>query len=103
MSFLQHIKQFGFNTEYGGLKRFEEIAKGGLGKGERNASAFKYAINLLENVGMDSTTAWDETLRWNKTNKPPMDDSELRTTFESALKKYAGKIQTPVTESETLS
>ena len=103
MSFLQHIKQFGFNTEYGGLKRFEEIAKGGLGKGERNASAFKYAINLLENVGMDSTTAWDETLRWNKTNKPPMDERELRATFESALKKYAGKIQTPVTESETLS
>jgi len=103
MSFLQHIKQFGFNTEYGGLKRFEEIAKGGLGKGERNASAFKYSINLLENVGMDSTTAWDETLRWNKTNKPPMDERELRTTFESALKKYAGKIQTPVTESETLS
>jgi len=103
MTFLQYIKQFGFNTEYGGLKRFEEIAKGGLGKGERNASAFKYSINLLENVGMDSTTAWAETLRWNKTNKPPMDDRELRTTFESALKKYAGKIQTPVTESETLS
>jgi len=103
MSFLQYIKQFGFNSEYGGLKRFEEIAKGGLGKGERNASAFKYAINLLENVEMDSTTAWAETLRWNKTNNPPMDDRELRATFESALKKYAGKIQTPVTESETLS
>ena len=40
-TFLEHIKQFGFNTEYGGLKKFEDIAKGGLGPGERNASAFK--------------------------------------------------------------
>ena len=103
MNFLQYIKQFGFNTEYGGLKRFEDIAKGGLGSGERNNNAFKYAINLLENVEMDSTTAWTEVLRWNKTNSPPMDERELRATFESALKKYVGKVGTPVTESETLS
>ena len=103
MSFLQYIKQFGFNTEYGGLKRFEEIAKGGLGSGERNNNAFKYAINLLENVEMDSTTAWTEVLRWNETNSPPMDERELKTTFESALKKYHGKVGIPVTESETLS
>ena len=102
-TFLEHIKQFGFNTDYGGLKRFEEIAKGGLGKGERNASAFKYAINLLENVQMDSTTAWTEVLRWNNTLKPPMEERELKTTFESALKKYIRKVGTPPTESETLS
>ena len=102
-TFLEHIKKFGFNTEYGGLKRFEEIAKGGLGPGERNASAFKYAINLLENVSMDSTTAWSEMLRWNGTLKPPMGEQELKTTFESALKKFIRKVGTPPTESETLS
>ena len=99
-NFLIHLKKWGFNTEYGGLKRFDEIAKGNLGAGERNNSAFKYAINLLENVGMDATTAQAEMERWNKTNKPPMEERELKSTFESALKKYTRKVK-PVTKLET--
>tara|TARA_B100001750_G_C15518274_1_gene609158 strand:- start:4 stop:2418 length:2415 start_codon:yes stop_codon:yes gene_type:complete len=91
-NFLTHLKKWGFNTEMGGLKRFDEIAKGNLGAGERNNSAFKYAINLLENVGMDATTAHAEMERWNKTNKPPMDENELKSTFESALKKFTRKV-----------
>jgi len=102
-NFLNHLKKWGFNTEYGGLKRFDEIAKGGLGSGERNNSAFKYAINLLENVKMNAETAWSEMERWNKTLKPPMNERELKNTFESALKKYMRKIGTPqVQESEIL-
>ena len=99
-NFLNHLKKWGFNTEYGGLKRFDEIAKGHLGKGERNNSAFKYAINLLENVSMDAQTAWSEMERWNGTLSPPMDNSELKLVFESALKKFQRKagVQQPKEE-----
>ena len=99
INFLEHLKKWGFNTEYGGLKRFDEIAKGNLAKGERNNSAFKYAINLLENVGMDATTAQAEMDRWNSTLKPPMEDRELKSVFESALKKYTRKV-VPQVEAE---
>ena len=102
-NFLEHLKKWGFNTDQSGLKRFDEIAKGGLGSGERNNSAFKYAINLLENVKMDAETAWSEMERWNKTLKPPMNDMELKNTYNSALKKYMRKIGMPkVEESQTL-
>jgi len=102
-NFLNHLKKWGFNTEYGGLKKFDEIAKGGLGSGERNNSAFKYAINLLENVKMNAETAWSEMERWNGTLKPPMPEIELKNTFNSALKKYMRKIGTPkVEQSEIL-
>ena len=48
---------------------------------------------------MDATTAQAEMERWNKTNKPPMEERELKSTFESALKKYTRKVK-PVTNSE---
>ena len=52
---------------------------------------------------MNAETAWSEMERWNKTLKPPMNERELKNTFESALKKYMRKIGTPqVQESEIL-
>jgi replicative DNA helicase Mcm len=95
--FIEQLKTLGFETEGSGLKPFQEIAKGKISKGNRNASAFKYAANLIDNVGMDIDTVWAEMQRWNKTLDPPMAETELRITYESAVRKASQNVETPET------
>jgi len=85
--FLQGLKGLGFNTDGSGLKPFQEIAKGKVTTGNRNSSAFKYACNLLDNVKLDIESTWIELKRWNGEIDAPLSDRELRTVYESAVKK----------------
>ena len=62
----------------------KEIIKGGIEAGQRNATAFKYARYLLFTVRLPMETAWFELVRWNSSNRPPLDERELRTIFDSA-------------------
>lgn len=91
--FIQQLKTLGFNTEGSGLLPFQEIAKGNITVGNRNASAFKYACNLLDNVRLDQESTWFELKRWNSSIPVPLTERELRTLFESAVKKTAKNIQ----------
>lgn len=98
--FLKSLKNYGFNTEHGGLKPFQELIKGRLKEGERNNNAFKYAILLLEDKKLDAETTWFELQNWNKTLQPPLPERELKITFQSALKTHMKKIQPSVKENE---
>lgn len=89
---LEGLQKCGFNPEEHGLKPFQALAKGKITQGSRNSSAFKYAINLLDNVEMDAETALQELIRWNESLKPPLPQKELASVFESALKKYMHKL-----------
>jgi len=89
---LEGLQKCGFNPEEHGLKPFQDLAKGKITQGSRNSSAFKYAINLLDNVEMDAQTALQELIRWNQSLKPPLPEKELALVFESALKKYMHKL-----------
>ena len=70
----------------------KEIVKGGIEAGQRNETAFKYARYLLFTVRLPVETAGFELHRWNSGNKPPLDERELRTIFESA-KHYPRKVK----------
>jgi len=85
---LEGLKKCGFDPNTSGIKPFRDIAKGKITQGSRNASAFKYTINLLDNVEMDAETVLEELKRWNETLTPPLPKKELALVFESALKKY---------------
>jgi hypothetical protein len=80
------------------LKRgpsIKEIIKGGIEAGQRNETAFNYSRYLLFTVRLPLETTWFELRRWNASNKPPLDERELRTIFESA-QHYTGKQETRV-------
>lgn len=81
-SILHKLKQHGFETDKGS-KPLSEIIKG-VGEGERNANAFKYACYLLQREMLDDGTAWFQMQEWNKKNKPPLDEAELQTIFKHA-------------------
>ncbi len=80
-----NLKQLGFKAESQTLKA-HNISKGGITKGSRNNSAFKYACYLLDEKELDEETAYYEMQQWNKGNDPPLDESELKIVFNSALK-----------------
>ena len=92
--FIQNMKSMGFNTEGSGLQSFQEIAKGKVSIGNRNSSAFKYTCNLLDNVELDAETVWIELKRWNYSISVPLSERELRTVYESALKKAVPREKT---------
>ncbi len=100
--FLLSLKTFGFNTDGGGLKPFQEIAKGGISTGDRNNSAFKYAIMLLDVKRLNAETVWFELQEWNKTLKPPMDKRELETIFNSAVKKFMRNLSKDTEEEDKI-
>ena len=81
---LHNIKDLGFKME--NQKTAHDIAVGGIEKGNRNSSAFKYACLLLGEKRLDQDTAWYEMQQWNHGNSPPLDESELKVVFNSASK-----------------
>jgi len=97
---LEGLTKCGFNPQDTGLKSFHDIAKGKIKQGSRNASAFKYAINLLDNVEMDAETALQELIRWNQSLEPPLPQKEIAAVFESAVKKFMKKVPLQKDEKE---
>ena len=66
---------------------WKEVSKG-LTEGERNNGAaifFGKLLNAFEPKDWD-TMVWASGLAWNKTNKPPMDEKELKSVFDSIKK-----------------
>lgn len=87
----------------------KEILKG-VPESKRNTSATQVVGKFLKHLPVDEwgSIAWPSLVGWNLQNKPPMDEKELRTTFESIAKKELqsrekeGKTETPRTTSEVL-
>jgi hypothetical protein len=62
---------------------YAEIAKHGAQQGQRNDTAAKY-IGHLFGKGNDETVVWEMVQLWNDIKvKPPLDQSELKKTYES--------------------
>jgi len=59
----------------------------GVRQGERNTAACTYSMYLLGKLKFDLDLAWHELQRWNESNKPPLNDTELVQIMESAAKK----------------
>lgn len=82
-STLRRAKEVGWKVR--GSRRFDvEEVVGGVEEGQRNESAFRYARHLLFTVRLDPAAAFFELQRWNRQNRPPLAEKELRTVFESA-------------------
>lgn len=67
-------------------RSMKEITQG-VGRGERNESAFRYSRYLLHFVRLEPGVAFSELERVNAKFRPPLGSRELRCVFESA-KKY---------------
>lgn len=70
------------------VKANMEIIKEGVGEGQRNESATRYAGYLLTKTEDDKweTEVWIKLLDWNQKNEPPLEEQELRGVFESVSK-----------------
>jgi len=67
------------NTEY------SDLLKNGCVYGCRNASATSLVGHLLKS-GIEAGEVWEKFKQWNGKNKPPIDESELRSIFKSIEK-----------------
>ncbi len=59
-----------------------DIIKNGCEQGSRNHTATKLIGSLIK-TNTDREVAWELTRLWNLKNKPPLNESELRNTFDS--------------------
>lgn len=87
---------------------WEKLLTGGT-EGSRNDSAAKVVGKFLTATSAKdwNTVAWDMTILWNLRNKPPLEERELRSTFNSivATRIRSGKLndadsRNPVKETE---
>ena len=70
----------------GGEGDYLDIINNGALEGMRNHTATKLAGHLFAK-GISSDEAWSMLKMWNSTrNKPPLDENELRRTFDSVIK-----------------
>jgi hypothetical protein len=83
---IQNLEKLGFTPTQDTLT-IKEIKKNGVNEGNRNDSMFKAACDLLQEQKLDEPIAWAYLQTINEKNKPPLDEEELKTIFESA-KKY---------------
>lgn len=56
----------------------------GVGKGGRNCKAFQNAAYLLKNLGLTAEQAWLILQHWNRKNRPPLPERELRQALRNA-------------------
>jgi hypothetical protein len=56
----------------------------GAAKGGRNARAFQNAAYLVRNLGLTEAQAWSILQQWNRGNRPPLSQWELRQTLRNA-------------------
>lgn len=67
-------------------------ALAGQGEGSRNGSATKVIGKMLQTTPEDMwPLQWEAVKAWNRRNTPPLDEHELRTTFESISKRERNK------------
>jgi len=80
------------NGDLGTLARATAYTAKVPGSGEpgRNSAAFRLSATLTNDFTLPESDAWPLVVRWNQTNTPPLDERELRTTFNSALKSAKG-------------
>jgi replicative DNA helicase len=64
---------------------YTDLLKNGCTEGMRNQSATSLAGHLLSKR-LSADVVWEMLQLWNTKNKPPIDNSELRRTFESVKK-----------------
>jgi hypothetical protein len=82
------------------LKKIEE----GVIEGERNDAATAYAGHLLARAKRDrwESEVWPKLAEWNRKNKPPLEEKELRSVYESIAKKEEGKKEAEDKEDENV-
>lgn len=74
----------------------------GVGEGKRNSAATSYIGKLLRELPLDQwELAWSIVANWNKTNRPPLPDEELKTTFESIKKRELNRREEETEETKT--
>lgn len=73
---------------------WESIAEG-VAEGGRNNTAAQYIGKLLTAFRPEEweSAVWLTVLNWNKANKPPLSESELRATFNSIVAKERRRVQ----------
>ncbi len=81
--FIKGLSAFGFDPSQA-MKPIVAIAKG-VTKGDRNNSLFKYSCHLLDTLEIGKDVAWYELKKCNERNEPPLNESELRLLFKSAV------------------
>jgi len=69
-----------------------DLLKNGCSEGSRNHNATKLIGHLLKKMPDAETEVWELVTMWNQRNSPPLNESELRKTFES-VKKLESKTQ----------
>jgi putative DNA primase/helicase len=84
--FIEDLKTHGGFS--GGLKKgkLADVMEGSISEGGRNDSAYimaRFLLNPTEGAN-DKDEAKRKLKEWNKTNLPPLEDSEIDTIFESA-------------------
>ena len=78
------------NPEWNAIKK-------GVSKGQRNEAAAKYAgliIGKLADpwVSSNQEMAYETLEMWNERNQPPLSEAELRTVFDSILRRHLGGV-----------
>lgn len=72
--------------------KFDPKVLAGVGEGSRNASAASVAGFLLGKTKPEEyMLAWELLKGWNALNTPPLDSQELKSVFESIMKREASK------------
>ena len=91
------------NTEKSSIP-FHEVAKG-VSEGSRNVSATSFIGHVLLKTQIDmwEMVAWPAVLSWNSKNNPPLDETELRSTFDSIARREFNRQKGMVTKDDLAS
>lgn len=75
--------------------QLKNISYNGVAEGSRNDSAASVAGSLLHGLPLDQwdSVAWPLLTGWNTQNKPPLEEAELRTVFESIKQREVKSIE----------
>ena len=69
----------------------------GLSEGVRNETAIRLSSYLLNFRQLSQDEVWQKLLKWNRKNRPTMEESELRTIMQSAIRgKYVYGCTDPI-------
>lgn len=78
-------------------EHWNKIASG-VSEGGRNESAASFAGKMIASIAnpedrSQQELTWQNILNWNYRNTPPLDEGELRTTFDSILNRHIASMQ----------
>lgn len=81
---------------------FDPTILEGVGEGKRNSAATSYIGKLLREFPINEwELVWSMVANWNKTNRPPLPDKELKTTFESIKQRELNRREEEKEETKT--